>query len=226
MNMHLNALYAQDHDCRLTAINQWDGGLVPRFHLGRTATGNLWRFRADLPDTLTSELTACCELEPPLDAADPLPKYRATYERLLAEHAAIESIQAGPAYFAPESMSKDVPDTIMIDRQNAGLLRSSMPDWLEDAAHRSPFVAALDNDRIVAVCASVRITSAAHEAGVETLPGHRRRGHGRRAVVAWAQAVRRTGALPMYSTSWENRASQALARVLGFEPIGADYKVR
>ena len=71
----------------------------------------------------------------------------------------------------------------------------------------------------------MRITAAAHEAGVETLPALRRRGHAVNEVAAWADAVRRTGAAPLYSTSWDNVASQNVAAKLGLSLFGVDFHV-
>ena len=51
----------------------------------------------------------------------------------------------------------------------------------------------------------------------------RTRKTGRAACVslpAWALAVRRAGIVPVYSTSWENLASQGVARKLGFQLEG------
>ena len=41
----------------------------------------------------------------------------------------------------------------------------------------------------VSICCRVRVSAAAHEAGVETPPDFRGRGHGTRTVAAWARAV-------------------------------------
>jgi predicted GNAT family acetyltransferase len=60
---------------------------------------------------------------------------------------------------------------------------------------------------------------------VETLPRSRGRGHAANAVAAWANAVRKTGAVPLYSTSWDNVASQSVAAKLGLSPFGADFHV-
>jgi predicted GNAT family acetyltransferase len=60
---------------------------------------------------------------------------------------------------------------------------------------------------------------------VETLEGYRGRGHAPAAVAAWARAVRATGRIPLYSTSWDNLASQAVARKLGLIPYGADFSL-
>jgi predicted GNAT family acetyltransferase len=64
-----------------------------------------------------------------------------------------------------------------------------------------------------------------HCAGVETHHDHRQQGHALRAVSGWAAAVRRLGATPFYSTSWDNIASQRVASRLGFEMVGIDFHV-
>jgi predicted GNAT family acetyltransferase len=71
----------------------------------------------------------------------------------------------------------------------------------------------------------VRRTARAHEAGVETHPAFRGRGFAVRAVAAWARAVRATGVLPLYSTSWENHGSRGVARRLGLVQLGSDLHV-
>jgi predicted GNAT family acetyltransferase len=75
----------------------------------------------------------------------------------------------------------------------------------------------------VAVCASARQTRSACEAGVETHPAFRRRGHAARVVRHWAKLVIESGATPLYSTSWRNQASSRLAIALGFEDYGVDF---
>ena len=79
--------------------------------------------------------------------------------------------------------------------------------------------------RAVSVCGSVRITPDAHEAGVETSADARGHGFSVAAVAAWARAVRKLGAEPLYSTSWDNAASRAVARKLDLIPYAADYHI-
>ena len=69
----------------------------------------------------------------------------------------------------------------------------------------------------------MRITPEAHEAGVETSAGARGHGFAVAVVAAWANAVRDLGAEPLYSTSWQNTASQAVARKLNLIPYATDY---
>jgi predicted GNAT family acetyltransferase len=71
----------------------------------------------------------------------------------------------------------------------------------------------------------VRITPLAHEAGVETVPLFRGRGYARAVVAAWSAAVRALGAEPLYSTTWQNMASRAVARALGLVAVGRDLHI-
>lgn len=235
----LQALYRQDADERITAINQWDGGETPRFHLMRTANGNGWRFRAGLDLALIEAIDALSQAEPALGSVtDPGvmregPALTAPAVTLLRASAPVEAIWRGPVYTFPDSLAAGGSlnpggsvDVVNINAENSHTLRPGMADWLPDVAHRAPFMAALVDGQAVAVCASVRIGTSLHEAGVETRPEYRGRGFAGAVVRAWAAAVRRLGALPVYSTSWENLPSQALARSLGCSLIGTDFHIR
>jgi RimJ/RimL family protein N-acetyltransferase len=83
----------------------------------------------------------------------------------------------------------------------------------------------VEEGRAVSVCRSVRITPAAHEAGVETLPRFRGRGYAPDVTAGWARLVRSAGAEPLYSTSWENNASRAVAKKLCLVQYAADFQL-
>jgi hypothetical protein len=124
------------------------------------------------------------------------------------------------------SMRDDLPHStlpITIGDDNAHLLRGGFDNWMSDVPHRRPFMAMIENDQAVSICASVRISEAVHCAGVETLADHRQRGHAVNAVAGWARAVRSLGATPFYSTSWDNVASQGVARRLRLSRVGVDF---
>jgi predicted GNAT family acetyltransferase len=75
----------------------------------------------------------------------------------------------------------------------------------------------------VSVCFSARLTAEAAEAGLHTAPSARGRGYATAVTAGWALAIRKRGAIPLYSTAWDNLASQAVARRLGLTLYGADW---
>ncbi len=86
-------------------------------------------------------------------------------------------------------------------------------------------VALVKDGQAVSVCATVRSAGLACEAGVETLARYRGRGYAGHAVASWASAVRREGRVPLYSTSWDNEASLAVARKLGLVQYATTFHV-
>lgn len=56
MRCHVRALFTQDEDGRLIAVNRSAGAQAPRFFLGRTAEGNLWWMCKDVSAQLAEEL--------------------------------------------------------------------------------------------------------------------------------------------------------------------------
>lgn len=226
MQLHLSALYTCDGNGHMVGCNQFNGGPVPRLHLATTRDGNVCAFRADVPARLQTSLRRLVSREPPLTEARSAPVYQQEYLALLADDAPVEAIWHGPAYRFSSTACDDEPNVVDITESNRTLLAANMGDWLIDVPHRRPFKALVVDGQAVAVCASVRITSAAHEAGVETIPSYRRRGAATSVVSAWAKATALQGAEPLYSTSWDNLGSQAVARSLGLEFVGTDFHVR
>jgi RimJ/RimL family protein N-acetyltransferase len=185
----------------------------------------VWRIRADVPDEVARRLIRLATDEPPLrDAAD-RPLHEADYVDVLWGDSRAAKTDSGPVYwFGAEVLPPAQPVTI--DETNADLLRGGLDDWLPDVPHRQPMVAAIEDGRAVSVCASVRITARSHEAGVETLPAYRRRGHAASTVAGWAHQVSRRGIDKIfYSTSWTNLASQGVADRLGLSLLGVDFSV-
>ena len=232
MLQNVEARYVHDDNGRIVAINRWYGGVAPRFFLGRTNRGNIWRFRHDVPLELVVELTRYCSEEPFPTDSEIEPIHREKYEQLFAEHSGTASVREGISYscgndlYLPNSTTVNIDEaTVNIDEATAHLLEGCMDDWLPDVPHTHPFIAIVKEGQAVCVCGSVRIGDNAHHAGVETLPEYRRRGYAARAVSAWASAVRACGANPLYSTSLDNIASQNVARRLEMTTIGTDYAI-
>jgi GNAT superfamily N-acetyltransferase len=224
MRVDAGILYTHDGAGRMLRVNEPGGAEAPRFFLGRTPQGRVWRVRHDVDDALARALEAACAAEP-LDDEFLLPPHGAEpYERLLARAAAVQEVGGGPVYRFAERLSA-APDAVRVTAETAGVLRPHLESWLGDALTAQPMVAVLAEGRAVSVCCSVRIGAAAHEAGVETAPGFRGRGYAAQAVVAWAAAVRAMGCIPLYSTSWQNTASQALAQKLGLRRFATTLQI-
>jgi hypothetical protein len=222
--LRLEALYRCDHRGRMATVNEWHGRAAPRFHLLRTARESIGRYRTDLGD----DLVACLEHSRVQEQTErqpcKLPALYSKYLELLSSHAPIVRVWAGPVFVFPDNMVTAV-HTVSINDTNGHLLRGGFDDWLQDIRHRRPFIAVVENNRAVSICASVRISDAVHCAGVETLVEHRKRGHAANAVAGWALAVRALGAAPFYSTSWENEPSQRVAARLHLAKVGVDFHV-
>ena len=230
LELHAESGFVHDTKGRIRAVNDFEGGDVPRFHLGRSDTGNIWRFRHDIPEDVVEELEEVCRQEPVLQVEGEEPTYRDRYIELLETYEPIQKVSTGPCFwFVPEAtVGGDDPapvETRVVSEEDTGAMEVYLNDWIECVPHWQPFVVALNGDHAVSVCASVRITPRAHAAGVETTPGARRRGFAFAAAANWAQAVERLEAVPLYSTSWMNVASRGLAKRLGLSMYGEEFNV-
>lgn len=226
MQIHVDTLFTHDSRGRMLRVNEPEGKDAPRFFLGRTAEGIVWRVRHDVPIELAKEVEAACSddrfLADPLELPGGSPKYN----ELLARFAPIQREWSGPAYHFPNDLPP-APGVVALAAENADVLRPHLEEWREEIASRlrQPAFVSLIDGRAVSICASVRIGEVAHEAGVETAPAFRGRGHAMRAVSAWARALRHMGKIPLYSTSWQNGPSRAVAGRLRLLLYGADMHV-
>jgi RimJ/RimL family protein N-acetyltransferase len=226
-NIHVRALFTHDAESRLLFVNEPDNAVAPapRLFLGRTRAGNVWRFRVDLPEKLCDELDALCADEPPLSTEfNEPPRHLETYVRLLEKHVPVQEVSNGLAY---KFTKYEMPSTplLIVTENNAEMLEGGFEKLIEELPTWQPFVALIEGNRAVSVCRSARITAEAHEAGVETLPDFRGKGYAKDVVAEWARLVLAAGAIPLYSTAWENNASQAVARKLHLKCYGADFQV-
>ena len=226
MRMHVEVLFTHDAEGRMRTVNEPGGGNAPRFFLGRTAEGNVWRFRHDVSAGLIRELEIACRVEAVAENASAEQVRSRPYEVLLAQDAPVQSVWAGPAYRFPRpSKFPTALGTVLVTEPNADILAPHLEEWMADVGAGRPVVAVVERGKAVSICSSVRVTGAAHEAGVETHPDFRGRGHAAKAVARWARVVREMGRIPLYSTSWRNSAAQAVARKLGLVVYGATVHV-
>ncbi|PYI53902.1 GNAT family N-acetyltransferase [Paenibacillus flagellatus] len=224
MEYHVEALFTHDRNGRLRHVNEpWPGAVpAPRLFLGRTADGPaVYRFRHDVPETLVGQLAELCADEPIVTDFETKPKHLDAYGSLLQG----ERVNSGPCFLVPDHTAPTA-ETIALTRDNAAEWLHGRFEWLiEELDYAQPCMALVRDGRAVSVCRSVRITSRAHEAGLETLDDDRGKGYAAAVVAGWAKAVREAGRLPLYSTSWDNRASRRVAEKSGLVPYGVAFTI-
>ncbi len=227
MKMHVRAAFTHDIESRLLLVNEPDNTVTPasRLFLGRTRKGNIWRFRVDLPEKLCQELNALCEDEPPVNAEfNEPPRHLETIVGLLEDDAPLQNVSNGLNY---QFVKYEMPSKrlLTVTKDTPEILHGGFEELIDELPSWQPFVALVLENRAVSVCRSARITPEAHEAGLETLPEFRGNGYAKDVVSQWARLVRNSGATPLYSTSWENKSSQAVAQKLGLKCYGVTFNV-
>jgi hypothetical protein len=172
-----------------------------------------WAVRADVPTALANEVESVAREEPPALDLRQAPVHSHRYISLLQGRIAVnepfakKTIESdGPTFEFPESLVQS-SDVVIVE--NERLLNRNFTGWVpgEIEAGRSPVLAIVENGYPVSICFCARRSEMAAEAGVETAEAYRGRGFGHRVTAAWALAVRGSGRIPLYSTSWENHAS-------------------
>ena len=222
MHAHCAACFMSSERSDLICANDWNHSPSPALWVGFTRQEIFWRFHESVPLALRGKVARLLETEAFECEGSQHPRHDAQYRQYFSSTTAV----SGPTYWMPGRVTSSTGTTKDIFIEDSGLLRGSELDaWIPDIPHQQPMVASIEQGRAVAICASVRITSRAHEAGVETLTAFRGRGHGAAAVAAWAKRVSAAGAVPLYSTSWQNVASQGVARRVGFRAFGWEYRV-
>lgn len=217
IGLQLRTLFRLDHRGRLLAEHEPGNRTAPRLFVGRTLHGTVATVRHDLDPSLASRLLEIAATEPPADDLRDPPAYAPRYEELLGS-----PFRGGPAYMFPSDVAYAGNAVEVTDPD---VLRRRFPAIADDLEARRPVLAALEDGQPAAICHCARRTTEAAEAGLFTIEALRKRGYGVAATGAWAAAVRRMGLLPLYSTSWENEASQGVARRLGLVAYGADWSI-
>ncbi len=135
---------------------------------------------------------------------------------------------SGASTSTPDSFDSGDPRPLGVIEISPSTTHLLSPEyaWLADELTvRNPVIAVVVDGAAVSVCFSARATRHATEAGVETLPEHRGRRHAGAVTAAWADAVRRQGRIPLYSTSWANHASRRVAARLGLIQYATDFHI-
>lgn len=206
--LHLATLYETDDSGRLTTTREPAKQPAPKFVLVRSVTTSVWGIRADIPDALAEELAALARTEPPLADPHAMPMHVERYRALGTTE------WFGPAFEFPELVTSS-DEIVLLEDERA--LNVNFRGWVpgEIAAGCGPVMGIVVDGHPVSICFCARRSDVAAEAGVDTAPAYRGREYAGRVTSAWAFAMRASGRIPLYSTSWTNTTSLAVARKLG-----------
>jgi hypothetical protein len=219
--LHLNTLFVLSESGRIRSTREPAASAGPLFMLVRGATENVWAARVDVADEIVRELDRLVRSEPIAKDLRDSPVHSDRYRSLLGAADA----HGGPAFAFPDDAIEDASDVVQIEDERA--LAHHFRGWSpgEIAAGCSPMMAVVQDGHPVSICFSARKSDAAAEAGVETAAAYRGGGLASRVTRAWASAIRRSGRTPLYSTSWRNAASLAVARRLGLILYASSWSV-
>lgn len=216
--LQLETLFELNRDRRIVSTREPNPGPGPAFFLVRTATDCAWAVRVDVPGNVAEQLVQLAKEELPTSDFQTDPTYAHRYLLLLPG-----IVTSGPAFTFGE-LTPQFADIVAVE--DVRLLQRSFRGWLDDELPgRSPVMAAVRNGQAISICFCARRSPAAAEAGVETAVAFRGQGLASRVTAAWAQTIKNSGRLAIYSTSWSNKSSLAVARKLGLNACANNWSI-
>ena len=206
--LHLQTAFRLDGNGRIVSTREPGATRGPRFYLIRGNTSCAWAVRRDTPIRVARELDHIAADEPPTTDFRAPPMHARRYRSLIDGE-----VDTGPAFHFPDALAEP-NGAVFVD--DVGRLVRHFSGWSEDEVEeRMPIAAIQKDENAISVCFCARRSDKAAEAGLETAAVFRGSGLAVRVAAAWASAVRASGRIPLYSTSWHNTASLAVARKLG-----------
>jgi hypothetical protein len=227
LDQHANVLFRMDDRQRLVGLNEPGDDPPPRMFLARGETTHRIWFGADIGEATIEACRAIARELPNWDGRQPATSLYDSMRVAVAPEGPIVDETNGPAYRFGERV--DIPtgtEARVIDAASAHLLESNFPYTRSVLAFRSPVVGVVVDGAVVSACYCARKRPNACEAGVDTIEPYRRRGFAALVVSAWRDAVEAEGREPLYSTSWDNLASRAVAAKLRLIPYAETLSLR
>lgn len=225
--LHLQTCLVLNDEGRIISTREPHASRGPLFILVRGATACAWAVRVDVPGEVARELDRLARGEPPTRDLHEAPVHADRYISVLQGRIASGEVPAtknrqcdGPAFAFPDGLVQPA-DVVVVEDER--LLEHQFRGWVpgEIAAGRSPVLAIIEDGRPASICFCARRSTVAAEAGLDTAVAYRGRGYGPRVAAAWALSIRGSGRTPLYSTSWTNQASLAVARKLNLLPYAS-----
>jgi GNAT acetyltransferase len=213
MEIHTKVLFNHNEAGKITYINEPPYNVAPRIYIGSTKQGNVIRYLNQLSEVAIKEFEQVINSDPSINLADII--------QVISKDQPLSTVWIGPAFVFP-NMSKKSSKVIKINQSNKDYLLPNFPYTYEELEIKGPCYAIIENNIAVSICCSARQTSKAAEASVYTLEDFRGNGYGVAVSHAWASDIQNQGRFALYSTSWDNYESQAMAQKLKLIQYGTD----
>lgn len=217
MELHVNVLYKHDTKNRITVVNEPPFEGAPRIFVGGTNSGNVVRYSNTLDASLVQKLKQAIGTNSSINLGELI--------NILSMNRQFTDLSIGPAYVFPDVRDRAHTQTLQVTHENKELLKPYFPYTFEDFEYKQPCFVIVEDNIPVSICCSARKTAKAAEASVYTHEEYRGKGYGIAVTKAWAAEVQKQGRIALYSTSWDNFASQALAKKLKLHQYGTDIQM-
>jgi hypothetical protein len=216
LRLELETLWVRDDDGRLRHCRTAEAEPPPLLVVARGRTGLVCATSTTVPPEVGRAVARLLDNDPSPAVTGWAPVRADAVLEALAVVAALTEPHGGPSYVVDGALA--APGGVEL-RTSSDLDDASLPGLpATDRPLTAPWVAALAEGRVAAVCETARSAPSSVEAGVWTYPPYRRRGLAAAVTAAWSALV--ADRVAFYSTGWDNEASQGVARRLGLRPIG------
>ena len=205
---HLETLFLLDGRHRIVSTREPNPSRGPEFVLIRRAESCAWALSSEMGDAQAKQITKLALGEHPSSDFRQPPRHIDEYMKIVGGE-----FSAGPAFEFPKCMQLPGGAVLIQDVEQ---IQGSFDGWTADELPgRSPIMAIIEDGVPISICFSARKSELLAEAGVATASEFRGRVAAGLATAAWAAAIQQSGRIPIYSTSWDNGPSLAVARKLG-----------
>lgn len=216
MQLHLDVLYQQNEVGALTVMNEPPFEPAPTVHIGVTRDGKQMRFSSRVDEVFKKRLENTIQ-----DADEDL---LVDLIHQLMNRADLHEFRMGPTYVFP-TIEEISPKVLHVTEQHKERLKDDFLFTYMNFDMKQPCYVVMELDRIASICCTARQSAVAAEASVYTHPKSRGKGYGAAVAQAWARDVQRQGRVALYSTTWDNFASQGIARTLNMRQYGVDVSI-
>ena len=129
------------------------------------------------------------------------------------------TIHTGPVPVPAAAPGGEPGEVVVLDPPAGPLLDELSEDTRRELPRATAVAISTADGEVASVCAAVVVTETMWDVGIDTVEGHRRRGHAVACFGALARHMAAQGKQPVWGAEDDNAASLGLARKLGFRAV-------